>query len=1100
MDHKNSLQFPEDVEISKPAKHLISAFLTSRESRLGTNGVGEIKSHAFFNKLDKNWTWETIRSCVPPVVPDISCDTDTSNFDDIDDDRSMEETFPVPKAYAGNHLPFIGFTFTREYSFIKDAKQSGKEMPVIHDELDSVKVNGGMGRHERPAKNKGNVAGGEEYSALELLLQQEKKLRAETEQKLGVMKGSLEAMKKEEDALKSDIMDYERKIAKANLEIDKASRKYKNENERHRQATERLAMLEVQLQQQQNAAKQATESKRQRDSEKMISLERQLTDVNERLQSETESYNKYKKMYSDLLQRFNQVDTSYTELQGKHADIMAVKMKLEKNISNLTAALDKEKSSQSTVSDQIQELQERNAKLEVEINRIKAQETETRQEKEMLLQSKFSMEKSLANTELELKTYQHKYEEEHRAHQETVSRHKDDKRKTLMSNEDSNRNLIREMQLKIDYEKSVRQSAEDAKLSMEKKKNELIVDLDQVRSQSSKLGQDLKALMVENQTLKQHIEEEVSKRSHAQSELKAHLQEITVVRIAEKQSSKEIETLKDERRNTEQRINALKTEVKKLEKANAELREQLEDEQNFYGLYKTQVREQKEEIEDMNKQMEELETDLKNTREERDRITATLQLTLTKADSQQLLRKIAEDQLAELQHEKEVLDIELSHERQENNKKESALQKLESENRVLSGEIETLNQNSVELDSKLRKQSEEMTKLQESRAHESINEELRELRKALQSERLFKVQAVDKLAEVMQRKEFSQKDKGRKVSSMELKKREKECRKLQQELTQEKTKFNALVDKNARELSELNATLYEESKVRTRIQLELDARESELEQLRQKLITSDTISVSSGNDLDSLNDSAVSEHLAGWLAIPARNKGKFTWKKQYIVVSSKKILFYETDHENAIPTLVIDIDKLAHVRAVSQGDVHRASPKDIPRIFQMLYYTDGETAIKPREDNQQPQPGVLSHKGHDFLDIHYRTPTTCCHMKFHKEHWEKGEEFVGYCKVNKDAQSAKELLLQANTAEEQKKWIQRMSKRVNKSRLSGYYPFSMYCIDELPPCALVVLLTAVSMVDASLSSETTSRALCPRLPAESLSGRIRRSAVAIQIQ
>jgi len=30
MDHKNSLQFPEDVEISKPAKHLISAFLTSR--------------------------------------------------------------------------------------------------------------------------------------------------------------------------------------------------------------------------------------------------------------------------------------------------------------------------------------------------------------------------------------------------------------------------------------------------------------------------------------------------------------------------------------------------------------------------------------------------------------------------------------------------------------------------------------------------------------------------------------------------------------------------------------------------------------------------------------------------------------------------------------------------------------------------------------------------------------------------------------------------------------------------------------------------------------------------------------------------------------
>ena len=40
-------------------------------------------------------------------------DEDTSNFDDIDkDDSSSEETFPVPKAFVGNHLPFIGFTYS----------------------------------------------------------------------------------------------------------------------------------------------------------------------------------------------------------------------------------------------------------------------------------------------------------------------------------------------------------------------------------------------------------------------------------------------------------------------------------------------------------------------------------------------------------------------------------------------------------------------------------------------------------------------------------------------------------------------------------------------------------------------------------------------------------------------------------------------------------------------------------------------------------------------------------------------------------------------------------------------------------------------------
>ena len=48
-----------------------------------------------------------------------------------------------------------------------------------------------------------------------------------------------------------------------------------------------------------------------------------------------------------------------------------------------------------------------------------------------------------------------------------------------------------EMQGKLDHEKMCRKQAEDAKLEMEKKKNELLVDLDQIRSQSTKLAGDL---------------------------------------------------------------------------------------------------------------------------------------------------------------------------------------------------------------------------------------------------------------------------------------------------------------------------------------------------------------------------------------------------------------------------------------------------------------------------------------------------------------------------------------------------------------------------------------------------------------------------------
>jgi hypothetical protein len=50
---------------------------------------------------------------VAPVIPDLVSEEDTSNFDDLDkDDSTSEETFPVPKAFVGNQLPFIGFTYS----------------------------------------------------------------------------------------------------------------------------------------------------------------------------------------------------------------------------------------------------------------------------------------------------------------------------------------------------------------------------------------------------------------------------------------------------------------------------------------------------------------------------------------------------------------------------------------------------------------------------------------------------------------------------------------------------------------------------------------------------------------------------------------------------------------------------------------------------------------------------------------------------------------------------------------------------------------------------------------------------------------------------
>lgn len=131
MDFRNSLHFPQEVDISPSAKSLICGFLTDRNQRLGRSGVQEIKSHGFFK--NDQWTFENLRESVPPVVPELAGDDDTSNFDDVEKEDGPEENFPIPKAFSGNHLPFIGFTYSSDYHLIANSRYSiHTRLAILH--------------------------------------------------------------------------------------------------------------------------------------------------------------------------------------------------------------------------------------------------------------------------------------------------------------------------------------------------------------------------------------------------------------------------------------------------------------------------------------------------------------------------------------------------------------------------------------------------------------------------------------------------------------------------------------------------------------------------------------------------------------------------------------------------------------------------------------------------------------------------------------------------------------------------------------------------------------------------------------------------------
>ncbi|EAA00280.5 AGAP012090-PA, partial [Anopheles gambiae str. PEST] len=117
MNHKNSFDFPNDDDefgVSEQAKDLIRRLICAPEYRLGQNGIDDFKAHPWFEGI----SWDTIRNGQAPYIPEVSSPTDTSNFDVDDTDIKLSDAVPptTNPAFSGHHLPFVGFTFTKDSS------------------------------------------------------------------------------------------------------------------------------------------------------------------------------------------------------------------------------------------------------------------------------------------------------------------------------------------------------------------------------------------------------------------------------------------------------------------------------------------------------------------------------------------------------------------------------------------------------------------------------------------------------------------------------------------------------------------------------------------------------------------------------------------------------------------------------------------------------------------------------------------------------------------------------------------------------------------------------------------------------------------------
>uniref|UniRef100_UPI00358FC81C rho-associated protein kinase 2-like isoform X1 n=1 Tax=Myxine glutinosa TaxID=7769 RepID=UPI00358FC81C len=1040
MDHKTALSFPDDVEMSKDAKNLICAFLTDREVRLGKHGVGEIKKHSFFK--NDQWNWDSIRETVAPVVPELSGDTDTSNFDEIEEDKTEEETFPVPKAFVGNQLPFVGFTYYSDCQLLRYRSNGDASQSIINAPLESSEV--------------ANL--NKKIKQLEEQLQIEMHSKDDIEQKCRSSNLRLEKLMKDVDnemATRKDLESQgrvmERDRALLQHKLTEQQRRADTESEKRRNVENEVSVLREQLEELKRRSQNS-----QAFAERLGQLQKQLDEANARVRSEADSAVRLRKSQAEMGKTLSQLEATGREMQERNRQQENSRVQQEQEMLMLQSMQESERRECKRGLDMITELRGHLAALETDHEAIKATLNHAEAEKCRLQDSLTEVEKDKNSLEVELN---YKLRSLQQVLQQQQTEHTATKALLEDQHEGARSQAVGEVEQKLHEERQVCRQAATQLVETEKRCLLLDFDLRQAMQRIEQVARQKEVFEEEVREQTHRVEHEAQWRLAAQGESKALGQQLGSTQASEKRLKHSLNLLQVERQGLERQLTELRKERHETEGLMQELKDQLETEQYFSTLYKTQVRELKEECEEKMKVTKELQLVMRAQQDDRESLLAQLEITVTKADSEQLARSIAEEQYSDLEKEKIMKELEikemLGRHKHEISTKDASYNSMEQAYRVLSVEKALLANEKEELENKLNKIQDELQRLRES-DNESLQVKA-QLEKQLQTERMLKSQAVNKLAEIMNRKDMRL-DR-RRSSSQDLRRKEKENRKLQLDLNHEREKFGQMVAKYERDLDEMQAQIAEDGQQRTELQMALFSKDSDIEQLRVQLqAVTDSASIGSGHGDGDALDGYLESRLEGWLAVPNKNNIKrHGWRKQYVVVSSKKILFYndEQEREQSNPSLVLDIDKLFHVRSVTQGDVYRAEAKDIPQIFQILYANEGESRkvqdVTAEQLALSERDGCRSHKGHEFIPTLYHFPTNCeactkplwnvfkpppalecrrCHVKCHRDHLDRAELIIAPCKVSYDVASAKDILLLAASSDEQKRWVSRLMKRI----------------------------------------------------------------------
>ncbi|PWA28295.1 hypothetical protein CCH79_00019022 [Gambusia affinis] len=345
MNHEERFQFPSHVtDVSEDAKDLIQRLLCSRERRLGLNGISDFKGHAFFSGID----WDNIRSAEAPYIPDVSSPTDTSNFD-VDDDVLKNPDIGPPVShtgFTGQHLPFVGFTFTTDSCFL-DRSAAGRAAPGVRTEPDG--------------------GGGSEVEAFEKRIRRLEQEKQELNRKLQESTQALQA------PARGGTLARDKEIKKLNEEIDRLKKKLADSDRLEHQLEEAVTLrqdYESSASKMKALEKQVKSLRQEKDD-----IHKQLADSLERLRSQTKELKEAHSQRKLALQEFS-------ELSERMAELRSSKQRLSRQLRDKEEEMDALMQKMDALRQEIRKTEKNRKELEAQLDEAKAEASKERKLRE----------------------------------------------------------------------------------------------------------------------------------------------------------------------------------------------------------------------------------------------------------------------------------------------------------------------------------------------------------------------------------------------------------------------------------------------------------------------------------------------------------------------------------------------------------------------------------------------------------------------------------------------------------------------------------------------------------------------------------------------